>query len=158
MQWLFLVLGLLAALAELHATTFYLSAVAIAAIATAIAGIWLAPAYLPLLFLALCIALLPAALLLRRRLSTARPLPDPDIGQTVTVLEVAPDARHLSVSYRGSRWEAVMESGAPPLPGEAAVITARTDKLLHLTGPGAARSDTRPDLSLSTQLHPHPGG
>jgi membrane protein implicated in regulation of membrane protease activity len=135
MQWLFLVLGLLAALAELHATTFYLSAVAIAGISTAVAGIWVAPAYLPLLFVAICIALLPAVMLLRRRLSTSRTLPDPDVGQTVTVVEVAPDARHLFVSYRGSRWEAVMDSGPPPLPGDVAVITARTDKLLHLTDP-----------------------
>ncbi len=140
MQWLFLVLGLLAALAELHATTFYLSAVAIAGIATAVVGIWVAHVWLPLVFIAICVALLPAALLLRRRLSAGRTLPDPDVGQTVTVVEVGPDARHLSVSYRGSRWAAVMDSGTPPLPGEVAIITARTDKLLHLAVPVASRA------------------
>ncbi|MGH7118507.1 MAG: hypothetical protein ACREFP_05910 [Acetobacteraceae bacterium] len=140
MQWLFLVLGLIAALVELHATTFYLSAVAIAAVASAAAGIWVANGYLPLLFVALCLALLPAVLLLRRRLSVGRPLPDLDLGQIVTVVEVGPDPRHLSVSYRGSRWEAVIDSGSPPGPGDAAIITGKTDKLLHLTVPAVPRA------------------
>lgn len=135
MQWLFLVIGLVSAIAELHATTFYLSAVAIAAFASAVAGIWIRPDFLPLVFAAVALALLPAVLLLRRRLSVARPLPDPDIGQIVTIVEVGLDGLRLSVSYRGSRWEAVMEGGPPPRPGDAAIITGKTDKLLHLTMP-----------------------
>ncbi|MGH7069857.1 MAG: hypothetical protein ACREFO_07560 [Acetobacteraceae bacterium] len=140
MQWVFLVIGLLAALFELHATTFYLTAVAVAAIATALAGIWIAPDYLPLVFVALCVALLPPAILLRRRLAaTARPLPDPDVGNIVTVVTVAADARRLTVSYRGSHWGAVMENGPLPEPGEVAVIASKTDKLLHLAAPAAAK-------------------
>ncbi|MGH7107056.1 MAG: NfeD family protein [Acetobacteraceae bacterium] len=137
MPWLFLVIGLVSAIVELHATTFYLSAVAIAAFAAAVAGIWIRPDFLPLVFVGVALALLPAVLTLRRRLSTTRPLPDPDVGQIATIVEIGPDGRRLSVSYRGSRWEAVMESGPPPRPGDAAIIQRKTDKLLHLAMPPA---------------------
>ncbi|MGH7082132.1 MAG: hypothetical protein ACREFV_06655, partial [Acetobacteraceae bacterium] len=70
MPWLFLVIGLVSAIAELHAITFYLSAVAIAAFAAAVAGIWIRPDLLPLIFVGVALALLPAVLMLRRRLST----------------------------------------------------------------------------------------
>lgn len=137
MPWLFLVIGLVSAIVELHATTFYLSAVAIAAFAAALAGIWLRHDFLPAVFVGVALALLPAVLGLRRRLATARPLPDPDLGQIATIVEVNPDGERLSVSYRGSRWEAVMESGPPPRPGEAAIIKGKADKLLYLAMPPA---------------------
>jgi len=140
MQWVFLVIGLLAALIELHAITFYLAAVSAAALVTAFLGTWIPAGRLVFVFVGLCIALLPGAVLLRRQLSRTSALPDPDVGQIVTVVEVEPEARRLTVSYRGSRWEAVMEGGVLPAPGQVAVIAAKTDKLLHLTLPAPANA------------------
>jgi membrane protein implicated in regulation of membrane protease activity len=139
MQWVFLVLGLVAALSELHSGTFYLAAVAAAAFVTALAGVWIAPGFLPVVFIGLCIAVLPAVMLLRRRLARSRALPDADIGQTVMVVEVSAETRRLVVSYRGSRWDAVVESGPLPAPGQIAIITARTDNVLHLAAPVDAK-------------------
>jgi membrane protein implicated in regulation of membrane protease activity len=139
MQWIFLVLGLAAAVFELTSGTFYLAGVAAAAFLTALAGIWLAPGSLPIVFVVLSLAVLPAVLLLRRNLAGTRPLPDADIGQSVTVISVAAATGHLIVAYRGSRWEAVVDDGKLPAPGQSAIITARTDKLLHLALPAEAQ-------------------
>jgi membrane protein implicated in regulation of membrane protease activity len=138
MQWMFLVLGLVAAVCELATGTFYLAGLAAAALLTALAGLWVAPGMLPVAFVILCIAVLPAVRLLRRRLARSRALPDADIGQSVTVVSVAAETRHLVVSYRGSRWDAVVDKGMLPAPGQSAVITAKTDKLLHLALPAEA--------------------
>ncbi len=140
MQWVFLVLGLFAALSELHSGTFYLAGVAFAAFLTALAGVWIAPGLLPFIFAAFCVALLPVIVLLRRHLARDRALPDADIGQIVTVVGVSTDTQRLAVSYRGSRWEAVVDSGPLPAPGQVAIITAKTDNLLHL----AVRAEAKP--------------
>jgi membrane protein implicated in regulation of membrane protease activity len=122
MQWVFLVLGLVAALAELQSGTFYLAGVAVASFLTALGGFWVGPDWHPVV-------------LLRRRLAAGgRALPDPDVGQMVTVVSVSDESGRLVVSYRGSRWEAVMDKGAVVGPGQVAVITRKTDKLLHLAG------------------------
>lgn len=139
MQWVFVVLGLFAALSELHSGTFYLAGVAVAAFLTALAGIWIAPGLLPYVFPAFCVALLPVIVFLRRHLARDRALPDADIGQLVTVVDVSVETRRLAVSYRGSRWEAIVDNGPLPAPGQVAIITAKTDNLLHLTVPAEAK-------------------
>lgn len=131
---MFFVLGLVAALAELHSGTFYLAGAAAAALLTALAGFWLRGDWLPLAFLVFCIVIMPVVLLLRRHLSRGHTLPDPDIGQIVTVMSVSPETGQLVVSYRGTRWDAVLEQGTAPQPGQTATITGKTDKLLHLAG------------------------
>lgn len=132
LQWVFLVLGLVAAIAELNSGTFYLAGVAVAALLTSLSGLWIRADWLPIVFLVFCIGLLPAVLLLRRRLSRGRTLPDPDVGQIVTVVSISEGSGRIVVSYRGSRWEGVLERGEMPLPGQSATITRKTDKLLHL--------------------------
>jgi membrane protein implicated in regulation of membrane protease activity len=134
LQWVFLVLGLVAAIAELNSGTFYLAGVAVAAFLTSVSGLWLRADWLPIAFLVFCIGLLPVVLLLRRRLSRGRSLPDPDVGQIVTVVGISEGSGRLTVSYRGSRWEGVLERGTMPEPGQSATITRKTDKLLHLAG------------------------
>jgi len=134
LQWMFLVLGLVAAIAELNSGTFYLAGAAAAAFLTSLSGFWIRADWLPIAFLVFCVGLLPVVLLLRRRLSPGRTLPDPDVGQIVTVVSVSEGSGRLVVSYRGSRWDAVLERGKMPEPGHSATITRKTDKLLHLAG------------------------
>jgi membrane protein implicated in regulation of membrane protease activity len=134
LQWVFLVLGLVAAIAELNSGTFYLAGVAAAAFFTSLSGLWIREDWLPIAFLVFCIGLLPLVLLLRRRLSWGRTLPDPDVGQIVTVVSISEESGRLVVSYRGSRWEGVLERGKMPEAGQSATITRKTDKLLHLAG------------------------
>jgi membrane protein implicated in regulation of membrane protease activity len=129
---MFLVLGLVAAIAELNSGTFYLAGVAVAALLTSLSGFWLRADWLPLAFFVLCVGALPVVLLLRRRLPRGRTLPDPDVGQIVTVVSVSEENGRLVVSYRGSRWDAVLDRGKMPRPGQSATITRKTDKLLHL--------------------------
>ena len=140
MAWLFLVLALWAALVELHSGTFYLAAVAVAAMIAAVAGIWVRGDLLPFVFLLACVAMLPPAMYARRRLARRRGLADFDIGQEVTVLEVSPGRDRLVVSHRGSRWDAVLDSGPAPQVGDLAVIVRKSGAVLHLaTRPGASR-------------------
>ena len=93
------------------------------------------------MFVLLCAVLLGAVLLWRRTSGgRTRRLADFDIGQSVSVRGVVPPENRLTVSYRGANWEAVMEDGSVPAPGDTAVIAVKTDKLLHLVLP-AKRSD-----------------
>ncbi len=140
MAWLFLVLALWAGLVELHSGTFYLAAVAVAAMIAAVAGIWVRGDLLPFVFLLAAAAMLPPAMYARRRLARRRGLVDFDIGEQVTVLEVPPGHDRLIVSHRGSRWDAVLDSGPTPEAGDRAVIVRKDGSLLHLaTRPGASR-------------------
>jgi membrane protein implicated in regulation of membrane protease activity len=138
MQWVFLVLALWAALVELHTGTFYLAAVAAAALLTALLGFWIRDDLLIVVFLLLCGLLLAAVMLSRRKWPHATPLADFDIGQSVSVQSVSQPGNRLQVSYRGTNWEAVMDDGAVVAPGDIAVIRRKTDKLLHLALPSAA--------------------
>ena len=141
MLWVFLVLAVLAALAELNTGTFYLAGVAVAALLTALIGIWIRGDALILVFAVLCALLTGAVVLLRRNRGRTRDLADFDIGQTVTIREAAPQGHRLVVSYRGVDWQAEMEDGSIPGPGSTAIIKRKTDKLLHLVlPPGAAQS------------------
>ena len=140
MAWLFLVLALWAGLVELHSGTFYLAAVAVAAMLAAVAGIWVRGDLLPFVFLLAAVAVLPPAMYARRRLARRRGLADFDLGQEVTVLESPPGRDRLIVSHRGSRWDAVLDSGPAPEVGDLAVIVRKDGSLLHLaTRPGASR-------------------
>jgi len=135
MQWVFLVLAVWAALVELHSGTFYLAAVAAAALVTAALGYWIRGDLLILVFVLLCAILLGAVLLLRRTRAARAALADFDVGQSVSVRGVVPHTNHLTVAYRGAHWEAVMDDGSAPAPGDTAVIAGKTDKLLHLVLP-----------------------
>jgi membrane protein implicated in regulation of membrane protease activity len=136
MQWVFLVLALLAALAELHTGTFYLAGVAAAALLTALMGFWIRGDLLIFGFVVLCAILTTAVMLSRRRRERTKGLADFDIGQTVTIGDVTSPGNCLTVSYRGANWQAVMEDGSVPIPGSTAIIKRKTDKLLHLALPG----------------------
>jgi membrane protein implicated in regulation of membrane protease activity len=135
MQWTFLFLALLAALVELHTGTFYLAAVAAAALLTTLIGFWVRDELLIIVFLLLCAGLMAAVMLFRRKLPRGKTLADFDIGQSVSVHSVSPHGNRLVVSYRGTNWEAVMDDGAILAPGDIAVIKRKTDKLLHLVSP-----------------------
>jgi membrane protein implicated in regulation of membrane protease activity len=135
MQWVFLVLALSAALVELHTGTFYLAAVAAAGVLTALIGFWIRDDLLIVVFLLLCAVMMAAVMLYRRKWARSKPLADFDIGQSVSVQGVSQQGNRLMVSYRGANWEAVMDDGAVIAPGDTAIITRKTDKLLHLALP-----------------------
>jgi membrane protein implicated in regulation of membrane protease activity len=132
MQWAFLFLALWAALVELHTGTFYLAGVAAAALLTTLIGFWIRSDLLIFIFVLLCAILMAAVMLYRRNRTGSKNLADFDIGQTVTISSVSPQGNSVTVSYRGVKWDAVMEDGSVPSPGRAAMITRKTDKLLHL--------------------------
>jgi membrane protein implicated in regulation of membrane protease activity len=132
MQWVFLVLTLLAALVELHTGTFYLAAVAAAALLTTLIGYWIMDDLLIVVFLLLCLVMMGAVMLYRRKQPSRRSLPDFDIGQSVSVHSVSQPGNRLLVNYRGTHWEAVVDDGSVLAPGDTAIIKRKTDKLLHL--------------------------
>lgn len=143
MQWAFLVLAVLAALTELHTGTFYLAAVAAAALLTTVIGFWIRDDLLILVFLLLCAILTGAVVVWRRTWTHSKTLADFDIGQSVTIRSVAQQGNRLVVSYRGVNWEAMMDDGSALAPGDIAIIKRKTDKLLHLAlPPEAARTST----------------
>lgn len=132
MQWVFLVLALLAALSELHTGTFYLAGVAAAALLTTLMGFFIPGDLLIFVFVVLCAILTAAVMLIRRHQERTKGLADFDIGQTVTITDVPPQGNCLTVSYRGVNWQAVMEDRTVPASGTTAIITRKTDQLLHL--------------------------
>jgi membrane protein implicated in regulation of membrane protease activity len=138
MQWAFLVLAVVAALIELHTGTFYLAAVATAALLTTVIGFWIRDDLLILVFLVLCAILIGAIVVWRRARTQSNALADFDIGQSVTIRSVAQRGNHLVVTYRGANWDAVMDDGSARAPGDIAVIKRKTDKLLHLASPREA--------------------
>jgi membrane protein implicated in regulation of membrane protease activity len=138
MQWAFLVLAVVAALIELHTGTFYLAAVAAAALLTTVIGFWIRDDLLILVFLLLCAILTGAVVVWRRTGTQSKTLADFDIGQRVTIRSVSQQGNRLVVSYRGANWDAVMDDGSARVPGDIAVIKRKTDKLLHLASPPEA--------------------
>ncbi len=135
MQWVFLVLALLAALAELHIGTFYLAGVAAAALLTTLMGFWIRGDLLIFAFVVFCAILTAAVMLSRRHQERTKGLADFDIGQTVTIRDVPPQGNCLTVSYRGATWQAVMEDRTVPASGTTAIIKRKIDKLLYLALP-----------------------
>lgn len=134
----FLVAGGLAVLAEMHSLTIYFLAVAaglFAAGGLALAG---ASVTADLAALAVVIALgLPVAHWWRGKLRNraAEDLMNDDVGRPVTVVDSAGGG--LRVSYRGTTWNARLESagqGAPEV-GEHYVIVRREGNLLLIAPP-----------------------
>ena len=126
---------MLAALAEMHSGTFYLAGIAAVALLTALAGFWVSDAQSVYVFVVLCVLAIAVITLLRRRRPPAQSFPDLDIGQSVSVLTVSAPDNRLTVRYRGTVWQATMDDGAVPAPGDTAEVAAKTDKLLHLVTP-----------------------
>ena len=145
MQWAFLVLALWAALLELHSGTFYLAAIATVALLTFVLGFWVREDLLLMVFVAGCLGGLGLIWVWRRSLPRGRGLPDLDAGGEAIVTAIGPEDDRLVVTYRGTRWDAVMEHGPPPAIGTPVRITRKTGSLLHLAAPaGAAPSPTAP--------------
>jgi membrane protein implicated in regulation of membrane protease activity len=132
MQWLFLVLALSAALAELHTGTFYLAAVAAVALMTAALGIWIDDEHLIVTFAIGCVAACALVWLYHRTAARKPAFADFDAGQDVTVEAVNPGENRLTVSYRGTRWDAVLDHGPPPSIGARVRITRKTGSILHV--------------------------
>ncbi|MDE2580668.1 MAG: hypothetical protein KGL52_03465 [Rhodospirillales bacterium] len=142
-QWVFLVLALWAALVELHTGTFYLAAIAAVALLTVVLGFWVHPELLLSVFAAGCVGAMALVWIMRRRLPRGRGLADLDAGEEVTVVSVSAGGRRVVVSYRGTRWDAVIDKGPPLAVGDVAVIARKDGSLLHL-GPPPGTAPHRP--------------
>ena len=146
MQWAFLVLAVVAALVELNTGTFYLAAVAAAALLTTLIGFWLRDDWLIFVFLLLCSLLAVTVMLFRRNSRPGKGLVDFDIGQIVSVRGISPHGHRLTVLYRGVNWEAVTDDGSVLVPGDTAIIVRKTDKLLHLAAAAPAQASAENDI------------
>lgn len=134
MIWGFLAAGILLAVIEVLTVTFYLAALAVASLLTALIA-WLtspSPLQAGIVFAVIALITLPLAHFLRHRLQPAESatLADMDRGAGVVLEEVADGV--LKVRYRDSLWEAVWEGPGQPLPGARAVISAREGSRLRI--------------------------
>ena len=134
----FLAAGLILVVLEMLTLTFYMAALAFAALATALVT-WFYPAnewQAALVFAVAAVIALPLAHLLRHRMqgSKADPLADMDKGAIVTVAEDS--AGQLKVKYRDSLWEASWEGAGKPSIGQRAEITARDGARLRIKAAG----------------------
>ncbi|MDE2195740.1 MAG: NfeD family protein [Gammaproteobacteria bacterium] len=135
----FLAVGIILAVVEMATLTFYLAALAFAALVTALYT-WLhasAGWQAALVFAVAAVIALPLAHLLRRRLQASRSnsgLDDMDKGALVTVAEDSYGI--LKVKYRDSLWEAVWEGGGKPQIGARAEVVARDGSRLRIKAIG----------------------
>ena len=134
MPLVFLAAGIVLIVLEMATLTFYLAALAFAALVTALIT-WLYPLnewQAGLVYAVAAIVALPLAHLLRLRMqgSKADPLGDMDKGRTVTI--EAEQGGVLKVKYRDSIWEAVWEGESRPAVGARAVIKAREGSRLRI--------------------------
>ena len=113
--YLWLILALLALVAELFSGTFYLLVLAIGLLAAAAtAGLGLAPEWHFISAAAITLAGWLFLLRRRRQLLSSAPAPlDADAGATVEMLYWQ-DARHARVRYRGTEWDARLSSRIRP--------------------------------------------
>lgn len=131
----FLAAGIILAVAEIATLTFYLAALAFAALVTAVIT-WVYPAawwQAAVVFLVAAIVALPLAHAVRRRMQTSRSdaaLDDMDKGAMVTIAEN--DHGLLKVQYRDSLWEAVWEGPGKPETGARAEVAARDGSRLRI--------------------------
>ncbi len=133
MLFVYVIIAFVAGMAELFTGTFYLAAVALAALFTAITGLLLPGTVLHWVFLGFCLVLLPAGTGLRHYLAgKTKDLADFDLGQSVDVVRGPDQNEQYTVRYRGSEWIAVVDDGPAPCAGDRAVIVGKTDNLLHL--------------------------
>jgi membrane protein implicated in regulation of membrane protease activity len=137
MFWGFLAAGILLAVIEMLTVTFYLAALAVASLLTAVV-VWFAhptPIQAAIVFAATSLVTLTLAHRLRRRMQPhgTDALADMDRGGEVVVEDVA--AGQLKVRYRDSIWEAVWEGPGEPARGARAVISAREGSRLRIRMP-----------------------
>ena len=130
----FLAAGLILIVMEMASLTFYLGALGLAALLTAVIT-WFYPLENWQGALAFAVAsaiMLPLAHLLRRRMQPGRDhvLVDMDKGSRVTVAETGD--RGVRVRYRDSLWEAVWEGPGAPQIGQTAEIVAREGARLRI--------------------------
>jgi membrane protein implicated in regulation of membrane protease activity len=138
MPSVFLAAGIILIVLEMLSLTFYLAALAFAALVTALA-VWLSPMewwQATLVFAVASVIALPLAHQLRLRMQGSRtdPLADMDKGGTVTVVEDRNGV--LKVKYRDSLWEAVWEGAGQPAVGQRAEISARDGARLRVKALG----------------------
>lgn len=129
----FLVLGALVLLSELHTFTIYLLAVAAGLFAAG--GLALAGGSLTatLVLLAVVVVLgMPLAYWARRKLRNreAEAVTHDDIGHRVSVVDV--DGAHLRVTYRGTTWDARFDGADMPVAGDTCIIERRQGNTLIL--------------------------
>ncbi|HEY1771585.1 MAG TPA: NfeD family protein [Gammaproteobacteria bacterium] len=130
----FLAAGLILIVLEMASLTFYLGALGVAALLTAVIT-WFYPLenwQAALVFAVASAVMLPLAHVLRRRMQAGKDhvLVDTDKGGRVTVTETG--ERGLRVRYRDSLWEAVWEGAGSPQVGQFAEIVARDGARLHV--------------------------
>ena len=147
MQWVFLVLALVSALVELQTGTFYLAAVAAVALVTYLLGFRVDAEILIFVFIGGCLVAAALVWFWHRRtsgrhaasggsgLSDPNALGDFDAGQPVIVAAATPGER-LVVTYRGTRWDAVLDDLQDPEPvpaiGGVLWIRRKQGSVLHL--------------------------
>jgi len=134
----FLAAGIILVVAEMLTLTFYMAALAFAALVTALVT-WLFPLnewQAASVFAIAAVIALPLAHVLRRRVQGTKldPLADMDKGELVTVADDR--GGQLKVKYRDSLWEAVWEGTGKPSIGQRAEITARDGARLHIKSAG----------------------
>jgi len=130
----FLAAGIILIVLEMTSFTFYLGALSVAALLTALIT-WLYPLeswQAALVFAAASAITLPLAHLLRHRMQSGKDhvLADTDKGGRVTVAETGD--RGIRVRYRDSLWEAVWEGTGSPQIGQSAEIVARDGARLRI--------------------------
>lgn len=130
----FLAAGIILIVLEMATLTFYMAALAFAALVTALVT-WLFPSVnwqAAVVFAIASIVALSLAHMLRHRMQTANPdkLMDMDKGGLVTIAEVKGDV--IRVKYRDSLWEAVWEGAGQPQAGQRAEIAARDGACLRI--------------------------
>ncbi|HEX7386654.1 MAG TPA: NfeD family protein [Castellaniella sp.] len=136
---IFLILGALVTLAEIHTLTIYLLAVALGLFASGAAALAGASFTMNLAVLAVVTLLgLPAAHWWRGKLRNraAEDLMNDDVGQTVVVAESG--AGGIRVTYRGTTWNARLQASEATAckVGENYVVVRREGNLLVIAPQG----------------------
>lgn len=132
---IFLVVGCLLTVVEIHTLTFYLLAIAFAAFVAggvSVAGVALTPT---LFTFGIAAALaLPVSHWLRLKMKNRKSdeVSNDDIGNSVVVTNVDSAQRLLRVEYRGTVWDARLAPGSVDVPtaGSSCTITERLGNLL----------------------------
>ena len=130
----FLGAGIVLIVLEMASLTFYLAALGLAALLTALIT-WFYPMLdwqAALVFAVGSANTLPLAHLLRHRMQPGKDhvLNDTDKGGRVTVAEAG--GQNLKVRYRDSLWEAVWEGSGAPQVGQPAEVVARDGARLRI--------------------------
>ncbi|MCE5387672.1 MAG: NfeD family protein [Acidithiobacillus sp.] len=154
MQLIYLLIAVIAGIAELFTGTFYLAAVALAALLALLAGFLLPELTLHWVFLGASLLFIVGASFLRHRLANrAAGIDDLDLGQRALVLQGPDPQGQYRLQYRGSEWPAILApecQEGPICPGSSVVIVGRDGNLLHVAPlPPSVSEETCPPLSSS---------